>query len=123
MLSRSSTVAVLAATLATTLAANLHADPLAPVRAKSIELGALSGVVYYTVEPDGYRLVATLAVDGAANPFRVVATLASEQSVTLSAAREDGRPPVEVHFTRRGDQLLVDGGEVRPRPEPDREGF
>jgi hypothetical protein len=117
---RSPLLAAFAMTLVTTA---VRADPLAPVRAKNIELGALSGIVYYTVEPDGYRLVATLSVDGATNPFRVVATLASEQSMTLSAAREDGRPPVEVHFTRRGDQLLVDGGEVKPRPEPEREGF
>ena len=38
-----------------------RADGLRPVEAKSIDLGEVSGVAYYTVERDGFHVVATLA--------------------------------------------------------------
>src|ERR1700676_4566120 len=38
-----------------------HADGLRPIEAKSIDLGEVSGVAYYTVERDGFHVVTTLA--------------------------------------------------------------
>jgi hypothetical protein len=38
-----------------------HADGLRPIEAKSIDLGEVSGVAYYTVERDGFHVVITIA--------------------------------------------------------------
>ena len=51
-----------------------HAEGLSPthgrnIDAQGIDLGAVSGVVYYTVEPDGFRVVAT----SEASPFAITA--------------------------------------------------
>ena len=41
--------------------ASARADNLRPIEGKSIDLGGISGVAYYTVERDGFHVVATLA--------------------------------------------------------------
>ena len=52
-----------------------------------------SAVAYYTVERDGFRVVATLAKkDEDAVPVRVVAVLGPDQTLTLSTPREWGTP-------------------------------
>src|SRR6202047_2025363 len=61
-----------------------HADGLRPIDAKSIDLGEVSGVAYYTVERDGFHLVTTLAQGVAGTPIRVVSVLAPGQSVVFS---------------------------------------
>src|SRR5215469_1276603 len=99
--------AMLAAVAAVAVAGTLHAGPLEPIAAHNVDLGALAGVAYYTVEPNGFRLVATLLARGTDTPFRFVATLAPGQRVTLSVARNIGEPTAEVHFIRRGEELLV----------------
>ena len=101
---------LLAAAAAIAISGTLHADPLQPIQAQKIDLGALAGVAYYTVEPDGHRLVVTLQARESDSPFRFVATLAPGQAVTLSVARNAGEPAAEVRFVRHGDQLSVDGG-------------
>jgi len=98
---------MLAAVAAVAVAGTLHAGPLEPIAAHNVDLGALAGVAYYTVEPNGFRLVATLLARGTDTPFRFVATLAPGQRVTLSVARNIGEPTAEVHFIRRGEELLV----------------
>jgi hypothetical protein len=63
---------------------------------------------YYTVEHDGFRVVATLAKkDEDAVPVRVVAVLAPSQSLTLSTPHEAGTPPDAVEVMRRADTVLV----------------
>jgi uncharacterized protein (DUF1684 family) len=105
---------LLAAVAAVTVTGTLYADPLKPIQAQKIDLGALAGVAYYTAEPDGHRLVVTLQAHTSDAPFRFVATLAPGQSVTLSVASEVGVPPTEVRFVRHGDQLSVNGGSAGP---------
>ena len=51
------------------------ASDLAAVQGGSISVGAYTGVVYYTEAADGYRVVATVSVEGGA-PLRFGATLA-----------------------------------------------
>jgi hypothetical protein len=80
------------------VAGTLHAEPLEPIQAQKVDLGGLAVVTYYTVESDGYRLVATPLARGTDTPFRFVATLAPGQAVTLSATRDIGEPATEVHF-------------------------
>ena len=106
-------IAILAscAVAAVFVAGGVHAETLKPIQGRSIDLGTLAGIAYYTVEPEGYRLVATLGSD---TPVRFVATLAPGQSVTLSTPRMLGQLAVEVRFMRRGDELFVSDGAKLP---------
>ena len=96
-------IAILAscAVAAVFVAGGVHAETLKPIQARSIDLGTLAGIAYYTVEPEGYRLVATLTPSGTDTPVRFVATLAPGPSVTLSTARMLGKSAVQVRFMRR----------------------
>ena len=38
-----------------------RADGLRPIQGESVHLGEISGIAYYTVERDGFHVVATLA--------------------------------------------------------------
>ena len=101
-------IAAAAAAVATTASASYADEPLRPIQGHSVELGAVSGTAYYTVERDGYRVVATLAQRGeGATPVRVEALLAPGQSVTLSTPRGPGEAAEAVEITRQADALLV----------------
>ena len=80
-----------------------HADGLRPIEAKSIDLGDVSGVAYYTVEPDGFHVVTTLAQGEAGTPIRIVSVLASGQSVVLSTPQQTGL----LKISRNGDKVLI----------------
>jgi hypothetical protein len=88
-------------TLATLGAA--RADGVRPIEAKSIDLGEVSGVAYYTVERDGYRVVTTLAQGQTGAPVRIVSVLAPGQSVVLSTPRQEGA----LEISRSGNNLFV----------------
>lgn len=83
------------------------AGDLAPGRARSVHLDRFDGVVYYSVEQDGYRVVATLASGADAMPIRLVATLGPGQRLVISAPRSADQPPVDFEILRKGDALLV----------------
>ncbi|PNE12388.1 MAG: hypothetical protein CR217_03810 [Beijerinckiaceae bacterium] len=88
--------ALIAAALALAAIGPAHTEGLKPLQGQVIDLGDVSGVAYYTVERDGFRVVATLAKkDQDAVPVRVVAVLAPGQSLTLST------PPNAVEIIRR----------------------
>jgi hypothetical protein len=80
-----------------------HASGLRPIEGRSVNLGEVSGVVYYTVAPDGFRVVTTLAQGEAGTPIRFVSVLASGQRVVLSTPHQAGA----IEITRNGDSLLV----------------
>jgi hypothetical protein len=80
-----------------------HADGLRPIEARSIDLGEVSGIAYYTVERDGFHVVATLAQGAAGTPIRVVSVLAPGQSVVLSTPQQAGA----LEISRKGDGVLV----------------
>jgi hypothetical protein len=110
MFHRSALMGVVAAMLVTGPA---RADSLRPIESKDIDLGTMTGTVYYTVETGGYRVVATLQTVGdVPMPMRFVATLAPDQAIALSTPRKVGEPPIEVRFVHRGDQVLVERGGV-----------
>ena len=104
---------ILAAALALAVAGAASAEVLKPVEgrdidAQGIDLGAVSGVVYCTAEPDGFRVVATLAQGGEdAVPVRVEAILAPGQSVVLSTPQRVGEAPEAVEISRRADTVYV----------------
>jgi hypothetical protein len=79
------------------------ADAVKPIEGRSIDLGEVSGVAYYTVEREGFRVVTTLTQGEAGTPVRVVAVLAPGQSVILSTPLEAGT----VEITRQADTVLV----------------
>jgi hypothetical protein len=85
-----------------------RADGLRPVEAKSIDLGEVSGVAYYTVERDGFHVVTTLAQGEAGTPIRVVSVLAPGQRVVLSTASQASR----LEISRQGDSVLVQRANV-----------
>jgi hypothetical protein len=93
----------------------VRAESIRPIEGRRIDLGTFGGVVYYTVKPDGYRLVVTLSPSGAETPVRFVATLAPGQSVTLSTPRKLGEPALEVRFQHKGESLLVEVPDSPPR--------
>ena len=80
-----------------------HADGLRPIAAKSIELGDVSGVAYYTIERDGFHVVTTLAPGESGTPIRVVSVLAPGQRVVLSTPHRAGA----LEISRKGDSVLV----------------
>ena len=89
-----------------------QAGEIKPLAAQSVVLEDASGVVYYTKESEGFRVVATMsAVEGAA-PVRFVATLADGQAVTVSIPAEAGKAPRELEISRDGDVLTV--GDAEP---------
>ena len=68
----------------------------------------MRGVAYYSEQPDGFRVVATLAEGEDGQPVRFEATLADHQKLTISVPREPGEAPRLVEFSRTGGTLLVD---------------
>src|SRR5215471_11183439 len=80
-----------------------HADSLRPIDAKSIDLGDVSGVAYYTVERDGFHVVTTLAQGAAGTPIRVVSVLAPGQSVAFSTPHQADA----LEISRDGDKVFV----------------
>lgn len=83
-----------------------NAQTLAPVQSQSVALGPVSGGVYYTVAPEGDRVVATLQCSTPPCIVRMIATLTPGQSVTLSTPRGVGQPPMTAYIARRGDEIL-----------------
>jgi hypothetical protein len=92
---------LLATVFAITALGTAHANSLRPIEAKSINLGDLSGVAYYTIEPDGFRVVTTLAQGEAGAPIRFVSVLAPGQRVLLST------PHQALEISRTVDGLLI----------------
>ena len=98
---------ILAAAFALTFIGAAQADGLRPVEGRSIDLGEVSGIAYYTVEPAGFRIVATVAQGDAGTPVRLEAVLAPNQSVVLSSPRAGSIAPNAVEISRQGNQVLV----------------
>src|SRR6195256_2853832 len=95
--------ALFATTVALAFVGPAHAEGLRPIEAKSIDLGGVSGVAYYTVERDGFHVVATLAQGEAGMPIRVVSVLAPGQRVVLSTPQQADA----IEISRKGDSVLV----------------
>ena len=85
------------------------AAELAPINAHSIRLARFDGIVYYTVEQDGYRVVATLASGPEELPIRFVATLRPGQHMLISVPQLVDQPSIDFEILRNGDALVVGG--------------
>jgi hypothetical protein len=93
-------------------ASPLHAGELSVMAGESIDLGRFHGVVYYTSETDGYRVVATVADGEAGLPVRFSVTLAKNESARISVPGKLGEPGHSLELSRSGDKLTV--AEVGP---------
>ena len=98
---------LLLAATALPLAAAAQAAELAPVRAELVRFGPVSGIVYYTDDTGGYRVVATVSSGHDEPPIRFEAVLAPGQTMTLSTPREAGRDPETVEIARDADHVVV----------------
>jgi hypothetical protein len=83
------------------------ASELAPGNGRSLHLGGFDGTVYYTVEQDGYHVVATLAAGAGAPPIRFIATLGPGQSLMISVPQAVDEPSLDLEVTRLGETLFV----------------
>lgn len=93
------------------------AAEVAPGDGYSVRLARFGGALYYTVEPDGYRVVATLASGAEAPPIRFVATLVAGQRALISVPQRVGEPSLDFEIRRDGDVLSV--GEPASAPTAD----
>ena len=90
------------------------ASELPPGSGYSIDLDRFTGAVYYTVEQDGYRVVATIAEGEDGLPVRFVATLTDGQAFAISVPGNLGEPSRLVEFARAGGKLIIS-----PQPDTD----
>ena len=88
-------------------AQSLVPTALEPAAGQTINLGTMAGTAYYTVQPDGFHVVATLADARSGAPMRVEATLAAGQTVTLSTPGGRTGAPHTVEITRLDSEVLV----------------
>jgi hypothetical protein len=95
-------------------ASPLHAGELSVLAGESIDLGRFHGVVYYTSEHEGLRVVATIADGEAGLPVRFSATLAENQATTISVPGKLGEPSHSLEIARSGGRLTVHRGGTRP---------
>jgi hypothetical protein len=98
---------LLAAAALLPLAATAQTAELSRTRAELVHFGPVSGIVYYTDEAGGYRVVATVASGQDDPPIRFEAVLAPGQSMTLSTPREMGLAPETVEIVRNADQVVL----------------
>jgi hypothetical protein len=98
---------IIAVASALMLTSAAQASELQAVRGRSIDLGELAGVAYYTPESDGFRVVATLAQGESGAPVRFEAVLLPGQSVVLSTIRVADAAPVAIKFSREDDRVRI----------------
>lgn len=95
-----------AATFTALFGASVQAADLSADKGEKIDLGTVQGVAYYTVEKEGYRVVATLASSNK-EAFRFVAMLKPGQTVTLSTPTSVNAVPKQVEISRNGNRVDV----------------
>lgn len=93
------------------LVTSAQAAEVAAYRGHPIDLGAVAGVAYFTVEQGGYRVVATLADTDGKAAVRFEAVLDHGQSIVLSSPAAPGGAPSRIAISRIGERV-----EVEPAP-------
>lgn len=76
-----------------------------PAHGQTIDLGALKGVAYYTVQPRGYHVVATVAGEDSKS-IRFEANLSDGQSLIVTSS--DNGTPTQVELSRKADRVFVE---------------
>jgi hypothetical protein len=86
----------------------VHADEVNALQAGTIDVGSFHGIVYYTQEHDGYRVVTTIADGEAALPVRFEATLAEGQKLSISVPGNLGEKSHVVKISRDAGKLVIE---------------
>ncbi len=97
-----------AAALGIAVSGAAMADDLRPIETQIIDLGDVAGDAYYTVQQDGYHVVATFADrEGGSRPVRFQAVLSPGQAVTFSSPGAVGEQPVSFSIKRQDSRVIV----------------
>jgi hypothetical protein len=83
------------------------AGELSALQGGSIEGGSFHGVIFYSSEPGGYHVVATIADGETGLPVRFEATLGENQKLSISTPGKLGEQSDIVEISRAGDRLVV----------------
>ena len=95
------------------VSSHAFAGNLNPVQSQSIDLGGVAGDAYYTIQKDGFHVVATFAPrDSAAAPVRFQAVLLPGQAVTFSTPRAVGEQPVSFSIKRQDERVVVSAADL-----------
>ncbi|MBC8129840.1 MAG: hypothetical protein H7Y08_05915 [Rhizobiaceae bacterium] len=86
--------------------ASATAGDLAPLGGKTFVLAGATGILYYTEEADGLRVVATVSSSQDATPLRVSAVLADGQTLVFAVPASSGAAST-VEIRRNGNRLAV----------------
>ena len=100
-------------------ASPLHAGELSAMAGETIDLGRFQGVVYFTSENDSYRVVATISDGEAGLPVRFSATLADNQSATISVPGKVGEAGHSFEIARSGDKIVVTKADTNDAAQPE----
>ena len=84
-----------------------YAGEVTEFQAASINLEPFQGIVYYTNETDGYRVVTTISNGDAGMPVRFEATLLDGQKVTISVPGKLGEPTRALEIRRLQSKLVL----------------
>jgi hypothetical protein len=94
----------------------VSAAELKPLDAGSFDVGAYHGIVYFSDEQDGYRVVATIANGETGLPVRFEATLTPTQNLSISVPGKLGEQSRVFTISRAGTALVIE-----PMPIPKEE--
>ncbi|MDZ5697994.1 hypothetical protein [Chelativorans sp. M5D2P16] len=89
------------------------ASDLAPESGHSLHLARFNGTLYYTVEEDGFHVVATLAEGEDGLPVRFMAILADGQVLAISVPGRPGETGEKIEILRAGSKVRID---MQPQP-------
>ena len=106
-------IAIASAALLAASLTSVGAQELRPDAARSIALGNVTGAAYYTVEPEGFRVVATLQAGMSGEPVRFVSTLTDGQVMTIEVPAVANHGASDLTIRRTGDRLEVQPGSNR----------
>src|SRR5262245_25630280 len=84
-----------------------HAGEIGELQAESIDLGGFRGVVYFTPENEGYRVVTTIAQGETGLPVRFETLLTETQKLTITGPGKMGEKTHVLEMSRAGGKLVV----------------
>ncbi|QJP16167.1 hypothetical protein G3545_22465 [Starkeya sp. ORNL1] len=80
---------------------------LLPGQAYRVAIADFRGVLYYTTEQQGLRVVATFEQEAGQAPIRMISMLAPTQSMRITVPDRPGVPLADVEVQRVGDLVVV----------------
>jgi hypothetical protein len=85
----------------------VQAEELVAVQAGTIDVGSFHGIVYFTREQDGYRVVTTISNGEAGLPVRFEATLTEGQKLSISVPGKVHEQSQLIQISRDAGMLMV----------------